>query len=93
MQVRVWLTITVVALLVPGMTSAQQAKKRRQWDQKEAVAKVKASLEMEKVGQPWNDIPWLNDIDKAAALAKKQNKPLFVYFYLKKNLGPATDPG
>ena len=86
-------TITILTLFVPSLASAQQAKKSRKWDQKVAVAKVKSLLKMETEGTPWNNIPWVRDPNKAVELAKQQNKPIFVYFYLKKNLGPVADPG
>lgn len=75
-------------LAFPLVGSAQ----RPEWDQKKAVEKVQRILALEKSGQPWNDIAWMTDADKAVARARKEQKPIFVYLFLKKNVGPKTAP-
>ena len=35
---------------------------------------------------------WQTDPEKASALAQKDQKPIFVYFFLKRNVGPAAAP-
>jgi hypothetical protein len=72
-----------------GLAGAQE---RPEWDQEKAVAKVKGVLAVEAAGRPWDKVAWLTDIDQAVAEARKQDKPLFVYFFLKKNVGPKDAP-
>lgn len=67
--------------------------KRAQWDQEKAVEKVEDIIELEETGEPWNDIAWEVDPARAAEKAKNLKKPVFVYLYLKKPVGPAADPG
>ena len=65
---------------------------RPEWDQKKAVETVRGVLEIEKGGRPWDKIEWVEDADQAVERAQKEKKPIFVYFFLKKKVGPANAP-
>ena len=87
--------IIAVASVLLGSASAQadEPAKRPEWDQKKAVEKLNNMLAVEEEGKlPWDDIAWQTDPAKAAALAQKEQKPIFIYFFLKKNVGPAAAP-
>lgn len=68
------------------------ARLKRVWDQEEAVARVQCVLDTEAAGQPWNDIAWETNVAKAVERSNKENKPLFVYIFLKKKVGPVAAP-
>lgn len=92
MNARGVLTLPAFAVLFLGAAVAQESTQRPDWDQKKAVEKVKRLIALEEQGQPWDKIAWQTDPAKAAALAKKEQKPLFVYFFLKGHVGPAVAP-
>ena len=82
----------VISVFFASSADAQKAM-RPAWDQKQAVEKVKGILAIEERGdQPWNKIAWKTDAAEVAALAGKEQKPIFVFFYLKKAVGPANAP-
>jgi hypothetical protein len=71
----------------------QESAKQLEWDQAKAIQKVKELIALEETGDfPWEKIAWQTDPNKAAALAQKEQKPIFVYFFLKRNVGPAAAP-
>jgi hypothetical protein len=87
------LSLGVIACLSAGFALAQEPAKRPEWDQKKAVETVKKVIALEdKNDLPWDKIAWQTDPAKAAALAETDQKPLFVFFFLKKNVGPDTAP-
>lgn len=89
---RLWAAVAV-AVLGPAAARGEDPPKRPDWDQKKAVEKVKDVLALEEKGElPWDRIAWQTDPAAALARAKKEGKPVFVYFYLKKNVGPAAAP-
>ena len=91
MNVRCLFLVAVAVCMSPGFTAAQE--KRPDWDQKKAAEKVKGILALEGKGDlPWDKIAWETDPAKAAALAQKEGKPIFVFFFLKKDVGPANAP-
>ena len=91
MYVRALLIAALAACMAPGFTAAQE--KRPDWDQKKAAEKVKGLLALEEKGDlPWDKIAWQTDPAKAAAQAQKEGKPIFVFFFLKKDVGPANAP-
>ena len=98
MKNKQWMQRTVIAamaLALPGLVGITfaHADEPRRWNQDEAVARVKKVIEIENSGKlPWDDIAWETDPEKAAARAEKEGKPLFVYMFLKKNVGPETAP-
>ena len=93
MHARTFLTLAMCAFLFPGLAFAQEPAKRPDWDQKKAVEMVKGLVAQEDKGDfDWDKIDWKTDPIKAAALAQKEQKPIFVYFFLKKNVGPAAAP-
>ena len=93
MNARKFLILPAFAvLLLLGNAIAQEAAKRPEWDQKKAAEKVKRLIAMEEKGLAWDKIAWQTDPAKAAALANKEQKPLFVFFFLKKDVGPVTAP-
>lgn len=80
-----WFTL-LVFFLSPGL--AQE----RVWDQEAARQKVQATLDLEKTGQPWNDIDWMTSIEEAESMARKEDKPVFVFVFLRKPVGPKEAP-
>ena len=93
MNARAFLILAVGAILFSGFGSAQEPGKRPEWDQKKAVEKVKRLIALEEKGElPWDKIAWKTDPAEAAALAQKEQKPIFVFFFLKKDIGPANAP-
>jgi hypothetical protein len=66
---------------------------RSQWNQAEAVRRVQDVVAHEQACDfAWDKIPWRTDPTLALAEARKQNKPIFVYFFLHGKTGPATAP-
>lgn len=65
----------------------------RKWDQERAVATVNEVIAIEQESEiPWDKIEWKTDPHEVASLARKEQKPIFVYLYLKKNVGPPKAP-
>lgn len=64
----------------------------RSWNQEAARRKVEEALRIEAVGRPWDDIAWEIDPSRAADRARREDKPLLVYFYLAKPVGPPAAP-
>lgn len=78
--------------LIPTLLQAQESKERK-WDQKKAVSIIKNLIEQENNGDfAWDNIDWMKDPEKAVARAKKEQKPIFVFLFLKKKVGPAAAP-
>ena len=93
MHARILMAAVASAVLGPALVLGDDPVKRPDWDQKKAVEKLKDVLALEEKGQlPWDEIAWLTDPAAAAARAKTEQKPIFVYFFLKKNVGPAAAP-
>jgi hypothetical protein len=87
------LAVCLVQGETPSAKPIEAPKKRPPWDQAEAVRRVKGVLELESSGKrPWDDIGWETDAKQAAERATQEKKPLFVFFFLKKNIGPADAP-
>ena len=81
-----------LALLV-GVTQVGIGEERPEWDQEKAIKTVKAVIALEERGElPWDDINWETDAEKVAKQAEKEQKPIFVFLYLKKDVGPADAP-
>jgi hypothetical protein len=67
--------------------------KRPAWDQAAAKKRVQGVLDIENSGKrPWDDVPWETDPILAADRAAREQKPIFVFFFLKKNVGPEDAP-
>jgi hypothetical protein len=93
MNTRIPIAVVLLAGLGAVMASGEEPAKRPEWDQKKAVQKVKDLIALEEKGEfPWDKIAWQTDPAKASALAQKEQKPIFVYFFLKRNVGPAAAP-
>ncbi len=88
MKPRTLWALAGIAVLCPAFALGEEPPKRPDWDQKKAVETVKCLIALDATGQPWDKIEWLTNGDKAVTRAKQENKPIFVYFFLKKNLGP-----
>lgn len=68
-------------------------KDRPVWDQARAEALVEdLKAREEKSDFAWDEIDWETDAEAAAVKAAEDQKPIFVYFYLKGNVGPAAAP-
>lgn len=91
MNTKTFLALAGFLVLCPRVAFSGERPGRPHWDQKKAVEMVKKTTEREEKGRPWNDIAWLTDVDAAVARAQKENKPIFVYFFVKKG-GPAAAP-
>jgi len=91
MKARTYLMLAGLATLaLPLFAFSQAQAERPQWDQKKAVAAVKRLTELEQSqSKPWDKTAWMTDVDAAVARARKENKPIFLYFYVSKG-GPAT---
>lgn len=88
-----YVAVNCIVSLIASHALAKEPSARPKWDQDEALNRVKRVIEIENEGDlPWDKISWETDIEKAAARSQKENKPLFVYFFLKKNIGPAAAP-
>lgn len=93
MYARNLLTVTALAVFCPPFALGEEPVKRPDWDQKKAVEIVKGFVAQEEKGDfDWDKIAWKTDPAEAAARAQKEQKPIFVYFFLKKNVGPAAAP-
>ena len=93
MRARTPVASAVLAGLCAVAAFGQGPGERPKWDQKVAVRKVKDLIALEEKGDfPWDDIAWQTDPGEASALARKEQKPIFVYFFLKRNVGPAAAP-
>jgi len=68
-----------------------QDKPTRRWDQAKGEQLVEKTLAVEKQGTDWDRIPWSTDVDAVVAQAQQEDKPIFVYWYVKAG-GPATAP-
>lgn len=92
MRVKSLLVVVMVTLCFPQLGLSQE-KKTRKWDQEEAIKRVKAIIAQEEAGDfAWDKIQWNTDPAEAIALSKKQEKPIFLYFFLKGEVGPAAAP-
>jgi hypothetical protein len=92
MKARTPLALASMAAVFPLFAFAQEQVKRPEWDQKKAVETVRRVTELEGKGQPWDKIAWTADADEAVTRAQQENKPIFVFFFLQKNAGPAAAP-
>ena len=85
-------TVLGIVVLSTACAPGQGTPNRPEWDQKKAVAIVKGVLALEKTGQPWDKVAWLTDADEAAARARKEDKPILVWGFVKGTRGPAAAP-
>jgi hypothetical protein len=92
MKAKSLLTLAGFAVLCAARVPGQEPTHRPDWDQKKAVELVKKIVALEKTGQPWDKIAWLTDVDQAIARARKEDKPIFVYAFVKGTRGPAAAP-
>ena len=84
---------TVFTYLIDDLKSPDFPLALAEWDQKKAVERIKQLITLEEKGElPWDKIAWKTDPAEAAALAQKEQKPIFVFFFLKKDVGPANAP-
>ena len=68
-------------------------KDRPVWDQEKAEEMLEGIIEMENKGDlAWEKIKWETDAKKAVARAKKEQKPVFTYLFLKRDVGPKEAP-
>lgn len=82
------------ALLLSMLTAARlvaQEKSPRKWDQAKGKKLVEKTLAVEKQGSSWDKIKWSTNVNEVVAKAKKEDKPIFVYWYVKAG-GPAKAP-
>ncbi|MEM7698682.1 MAG: hypothetical protein AAF236_09795 [Verrucomicrobiota bacterium] len=85
--------MAVLALLVSLSCNLASGNERPDWDQKEAIAKVKEVIAIEETGKlPWDEIAWESNIDSAISRAQAEDMPLLVYLYLQKDSGPPEAP-
>ena len=83
MNARLFLAVIGTVVLSPLGAYAQETPKRADWDQKKAVEMVKKIIATEEAGTPWDKIAWKTDVAEAIALAQKEQKPIFLFFFLK----------
>jgi hypothetical protein len=92
MRLLLGLVTVAAAVLLPQERDKERSGERPVWDQVKARAKVEHALRIERQGTPWNRVPWLTDPAKAAAEAKRTRRPVLVFFYLAKPVGPPAAP-
>ena len=78
-------------LLVSTTSLAWAQDSERVWDQEKAKEMVEDVMATEKKGLMWDKVRWSTDVDATVDRARKSNKPIFVFWYLKKG-GPAEAP-
>lgn len=66
-------------------------KTRPEWDQTKARKMVQDVIDAEAEGIAWDEIRWMTDVESAIKKSKKEQRPIFVYWYVKKG-GPKTAP-
>lgn len=87
------LAMATMTLSLGPLTWAEEKEKRPEWDQEKAVAMVKALIAKEDRGEfDWDKIAWKTNAKEVVALAQKEQKPIFVYFFLKGEVGPKEAP-
>ena len=64
---------------------------RPEWDQEKAKEAVRKVIAIENEGQAWDKVDWRTDVEAAVEEAKREQKPIFVYWYVDKG-GPADAP-
>ena len=92
MNAKALLAVVGIAVLRTALAQGEEPAERPKWDQKKAVDIIKKAVAVEDTGQPWDKIKWLTDPEQAIARARKENKPILVYGYLKNKNGPAAAP-
>ena len=92
MKARTLLALTGAVVALPLLAFCQDQAARPEWDQKKAAEKVQKVIALEETGRPWDRIAWMTDAEAAVTRARKESKPIFIYFFLKKNIGPAAAP-
>jgi hypothetical protein len=89
---RKWLMVMGGLAVLPVLAIGYGQAQRSAWEQSRAVEMVQRVLRIEESGRPWDKIVWVTDPEEAATRAKREGKPIFVYFYLKKDVGPPEAP-
>lgn len=80
-------------LLASSGLRAEEKHERASWNQEKAEEIVKAVIAQENRGDfAWDKIAWHTDAKKVAKIAQKEGAPIFVYLYLKKDVGPKAAP-
>ena len=68
-------------------------KDRPVWNQEKAEAILNGIIAEEDKGNfAWDKIAWETDVQKAVARARKEQKPIFSYLFLKRDVGPKNAP-
>jgi hypothetical protein len=76
-----------------GVTWSSDGHNRPEWNQTEALRRVQAVIAQEEAKNfAWDKIDWLTDPNEAAMRAQRENRPIFLYFFLKKDIGPKAAP-
>ena len=79
----------MLAFAMPAFAKTE----RSVWNQQKAIGLVNSVIAQEKSGEfSWNKIKWICDPEEASSLASKEGKPIFVFFFLKKDIGPKEAP-
>ncbi|MBI1270792.1 hypothetical protein GC174_10200 [bacterium] len=85
------LTLSIVSQV--HILPALAGQGRQKWDQQAAIRKVQSVIDQEKSGDfAWQRIAWLDNPEEAARRAQEEKKPIFVFFLLKTEKGPAAAP-
>lgn len=82
----------VLIVFFVGLFSVAGHSTELEWDQQLAKARVQQVLDIEKQGVPWEDINWMIDTGAAVIKAQEMNKPLFVFIFMKTEVGPPEAP-
>ena len=82
-------TIWIIGLFLPPAIAGET----RIWNQKKAVDIVNSCIAQEQAGDfAWDEINWIADPQEAVRVSQKMNKPIFLFFFLKKDVGPKEAP-
>lgn len=82
----------VLCVLLLASAIAADRAVRPEWNQSKAVSIVERMLEVERSGTPWDAIAWHEAEQIAVDRAVREQKPLLVFYYLRKDVGPPEAP-
>ena len=65
--------------------------KENDWDQEKAKKMVGLIQKVENAGEPWDQVKWETEQEKAIQIARNLNKPICVFVFVNKG-GPKEAP-
>lgn len=93
LNVKALLLVPIAIGMIVVKQAADGAELRPRWDHEEAQRRVRAVIAKEEAKDfAWDNIAWLTSPAEAASRAQQENKPIFLYFFLKGPSGPSEAP-